>query len=280
MGNNSSKDGGELSAPNSQASSPVVERRKTVKKVTSLQGQFAQPTAAAPTTTLESATGTTGKSASSGRSSISQGRGRSSTQGSTSQAAPTKDASYQSSPATEKAQKLSVAKSNEDRSVSPSQKALPILSKITTTTSQSERAPSETSTVRASAPQDIPSATPHDIPSPDPYYLPTAQYTRAPRLPIPVEEEEQDPGSPIPVPADAGQGAEYAEDAAAETKSITALSHVSDADDVSADDVFGLGMMHGLPRVPTLIEWKEGGDTVYVTGSWSNWEVKLKLFWK
>lgn len=279
MGNNSSKDGGELSAPNSQAGSPVVERRKTVKKATSLQGQIAQPTAIAPTTTLESAIGTTGKSGGSGRSSISQGRGRSSTQGSTSQAAPTKDASHQSSPTAEKAQKLSVVKSNEDRSVSPGQKALPILSKISTTTSQSERAPSETSTVRASAPHDIPSATPQDIPSPDPYYLPTAQYTRAPRLPIPVEEEEQDPGSPIPVPADAGF-AGYDEDAAAETKSITALSHVSDADDVSADDVFGLGMMHGLPRVPTLIEWKEGGETVYVTGSWSNWEVKLKLFRK
>jgi len=95
-----------------------------------------------------------------------------------------------------------------------------------------------------------------------------------------VEEEGQDPGSPIPGPADVGQGAEYDEDAAAETKSITALSHVSDADDASADDVFGLGMMHGLPRVPTLIEWKEGGETVFVTGSWSNWEVKLKLFWK
>lgn len=279
MGNNSSKDGGEQSAPNSQASSPVVERRKTVKKATSLQGQFAQPKAVAPTTTLESATGTTGKSVGSGRSSISQGRGRSSTQGSTSQAASTKEASHQSSPAAGKAQKLAVT-SNEDRSVSPGQRALPILSKLTT-----EKTPSEASTVRPSAPQDIPSATPQDIlsaksqdiPSPDPYYLPSAQYTRAPRLPIPVGEEDQDPGSPIPTPADAG---EYDEDVNAETKSIAALSHASDADDASADDVFGLGMMHGLPRVPTLIEWKEGGETVYVTGSFSNWERKYKLRWK
>lgn len=165
---------------------------------------------------------------------------------------------------------------NQDRSVSPGHRTLPVLTKIMTGTPTTGSSPVDSSPTRPSAPQDIPSsATPQEVPAIDPYYLPTAQYTRAPRLPIPVEEEEPDPGSPMPVPADAG---EYDEDASAETKSLAALSHASDADD--ADDVFGLGMMQALPPVPVLFEWTEGGSTVYVTGSFSNWEKKLKLFKK
>ena len=96
-----------------------------------------------------------------------------------------------------------------------------------------------------------------------------------------MEEEEPNPGSPIPIPTGVGESAGCDEDAAADTKSLAALSHASEGDDADADDVFGLGMMYGaLPPVPTLIEWKEGGETVYVTGTFSNWEKKFKLLRK
>jgi hypothetical protein len=100
--------------------------------------------------------------------------------------------------------------------------------------------------------------------------------TRPPRLPLPIEEEVHTPGSPIIAPAEGGEPVGDVEglDAAG-------LSHppsnLSDNSVLEEDDAEELLVDKTRPTVPTRLEWRHGGDKVYVTGTIFQWNRKTRL---
>jgi len=99
--------------------------------------------------------------------------------------------------------------------------------------------------------------------------------TRPPRLPLPIEEEVHTPGSPIIAPEelpDAGEDVD-ALDSDAMTRRSSALSNVT-IDEEEADE---LNVDKSQPSVATRLEWKRGGEKVYVTGSIFQWNKKHRL---
>ncbi|KAK5702493.1 galactose metabolism-related protein [Elasticomyces elasticus] len=104
----------------------------------------------------------------------------------------------------------------------------------------------------------------------------STRYDRPPRLPLPIEEELHLPGSPIISPIDTqttnGDG-----DGVIPRRTSVLSSTTVDDDDLG-DDIFTTEV-HSLnaPTVPTLVVWKGDTDKVYVTGTFVNWERKIKL---
>jgi hypothetical protein len=102
------------------------------------------------------------------------------------------------------------------------------------------------------------------------YQLPSAQYSRPPRLPLPIEEELHTPGSPIISPADISEPVDPLP-----RRSSVLSSGTADDDDLGDDLETLEGGPH--PPVPTLIEWREEGVSVYVTGTFAGWDRKFRL---
>ena len=101
--------------------------------------------------------------------------------------------------------------------------------------------------------------------------------TRPPRLPLPIEEEVHTPGSPIISPADAGEPIDDAEalDAAASLAHPT--SNLSDNSILEEEDAEELLVDKTRPTVLVRLEWRHGGDKVYVTGTIFQWNRKMRL---
>lgn len=100
--------------------------------------------------------------------------------------------------------------------------------------------------------------------------------TRPPRLPLPIEEEVHTPGSPIIAPADATEPIDDVEGL-----NNAALAHptsnLSDTSALEEDDAEELLVDKTRPTVPTRLEWRHGGDKVYVTGTIFQWNRKTRL---
>ncbi|KAI9752175.1 MAG: hypothetical protein M4579_005727 [Chaenotheca gracillima] len=119
-----------------------------------------------------------------------------------------------------------------------------------------------------------PAAPPQDL-----YYIPPSQAQRPPRLPLPIEEEVHTPGSPIISPADVStvlDDDDIVEDALPRKTSVLSSTTV-DEDDIGED--LQAYPVEGAPgmTVPTMVEWKNQGDRVYVTGTFANWNKKFRL---
>lgn len=99
--------------------------------------------------------------------------------------------------------------------------------------------------------------------------------TRPPRLPLPIEEEVHTPGSPIIAPADIDAPVLDIEalDNDALPRRSSALSNTT-IDDEDAEE---LRVDKTKATVPTVFEWKKGGDKVYVTGTIFQWNKKHRL---
>lgn len=101
--------------------------------------------------------------------------------------------------------------------------------------------------------------------------------TRPPRLPLPIEEEVHTPGSPIISPAD------VTEPIAADIESLDTAtlahppSNLSDNSIPEEEDAEELLVDKTRPTVPTRLEWRHGGDKVYVTGTIFQWNRKTRL---
>ncbi|KAL2139609.1 hypothetical protein VTI28DRAFT_4918 [Corynascus sepedonium] len=100
--------------------------------------------------------------------------------------------------------------------------------------------------------------------------------TRPPRLPLPIEEEVHTPGSPIIAPTDATEPIDDVEGL-----NNAALAHpasnLSDTSALEEDDAEELLVDKTRPTVPTRLEWRHGGDKVYVTGTIFQWNRKTRL---
>jgi hypothetical protein len=122
------------------------------------------------------------------------------------------------------------------------------------------------------------SATPQSLPLPDEYALPPSVYlSRPPRLPLPIEEEVHTPGSPVIPAQDITSAIEPIEDDGELTKKTSMLSTTTADDDETGDDTYFFQDSSGQPLVPTLIEWRQGGDKVYLTGTFVDWDKKVRL---
>jgi len=265
MGNNNSKDAGGGGALQSQPSSPVTTtkdplvRRKS-KRAESIHAHLVPKSiAASPTTSLETATG---QSATATATPLSQSRGRSEASSATAVPIPIRDSNKR----TTSASKTGSTNATPHRSTSPGQRQIHGLTPITTQTPSQK--PATSSNVEGLA-------------SPDAYYLPQPQFRHPPRVPLPIEEEVHDPGSPIPTPADL-EGEDvppsFEGGPLEETKSINSMGLDDDVGSTGEpEDVFAATGMTGMPKVPMLFEWKEGGAKVYVTGSFASWDKKWKL---
>lgn len=113
----------------------------------------------------------------------------------------------------------------------------------------------------------------------NPYYTPSSQLQRPPRLPLPIGEEVFSPGSPIIGPTDLNNDAELNFDDLESTiprKSSTLSSTTAD-DDELGDELQPYEVDGVVKTVPTLIEWKQSGEKVYVTGTFAGWNRKFRL---
>lgn len=112
----------------------------------------------------------------------------------------------------------------------------------------------------------------------DPYLVSnnsvTDMYLRGPpRLPLPIEEEVHTPGSPILAPEQGLADVELGDSSDGLTRKSSAVSATTFDDDESEE----LRVDKTRPVVPTKIEWKQGGDKIYVTGTIFQWNRKQRL---
>lgn len=99
--------------------------------------------------------------------------------------------------------------------------------------------------------------------------------TRPPRLPLPIEEEVHTPGSPIIAPQEGQLDLDL--DLEESFEGITRKSSGLSANTVDDDDDEELRVDKTRSVVPTRLEWKRGGDKVYVTGTIFQWNRKQRL---
>lgn len=97
-----------------------------------------------------------------------------------------------------------------------------------------------------------------------------------PRLPLPIEEELHTPGSPILPPQEEGLP-EPGELGELSTDVLTRKSSGLSAGTADEDEAEELRVDKTRPVVPTKLEWKRGGDKIYVTGSIFQWNRKHRL---
>ncbi|KAB5550993.1 5'-AMP-activated protein kinase beta subunit, interation domain-containing protein, partial [Coniochaeta sp. 2T2.1] len=107
--------------------------------------------------------------------------------------------------------------------------------------------------------------------------------TRPPRLPLPIDDEIHTPGSPIIAPADLGEPVDPVDDLSgldAEGQALarrsSGLSSASDDID-KEDEIEELRVHRNRPTVPLTLEWRQGGNKVYVTGTIFQWNRKTKM---
>ncbi|KAG6251811.1 hypothetical protein E4U24_001013 [Claviceps purpurea] len=100
-----------------------------------------------------------------------------------------------------------------------------------------------------------------------------------PRLPLPIEEEVHTPGSPILAPEDILVPKEdIAEvDLGESSDGVTRNQSGVSATTVDDDESEELRVDKTRPVVPTKIEWRGGGEKIYVTGTIFQWNRKQRL---
>ena len=108
----------------------------------------------------------------------------------------------------------------------------------------------------------------------DPNFIPHSNLHFPPRLPLPIQEEVYTPGSPIISPADVSSALHEDEVDGILPRKSSITSHTTLEDDDLEDE---------LPEgakgktVPTLVEWRQGGDKVYITGTFASWSRKYRM---
>jgi hypothetical protein len=108
------------------------------------------------------------------------------------------------------------------------------------------------------------------------YLIPSSQFSRPPRLPLPIEEEVHTPGSPIISPQENLWSPLYEAEVEGTLPRRSSMLSTTTADDEDLGEEFK-GPSTGRPTVPTLIEWEGPGERVYVTGTFAGWNRKYRL---
>ena len=164
---------------------------------------------------------------------------------------------------------------------------------------QSKRAPSRSATHPGVTPAEkerpTPSPEPVQVPRPhhedfadkggnltppgeatSPYGLPASQFDRPPRLPLPIERDPE-PASPIISPTDISSPAEAGEDDGLRRRHSMLSSTTLDDDEGMDAATFNTGHDSSQPKIPTTIVWRYPAHQVFITGSFVDWQRKLKM---
>lgn len=115
-------------------------------------------------------------------------------------------------------------------------------------------------------------------PSRDPDYVPHSNLNFPPRLPLPIEEEVHAPGSPVIAPQGFSSSLNEDDVDGPIPRQSSAISNTTIEDDAAGDELQPYPYEQP-PRgtVPTLLQWKQGGDRVYVTGTFTGWSRKFRM---
>ena len=111
----------------------------------------------------------------------------------------------------------------------------------------------------------------------DPNYIPHSNLNFPPRLPLPIEEEIHTPGSPIITPADLSSALHYDDVEGALPRQTSVVSNTTIDDDDLGDELQPYPFDGSQRTVPTLVQWKQGGDKIYVTGTFTSWSRKFRM---
>jgi hypothetical protein len=158
----------------------------------------------------------------------------------------------------------------------------------TTTSAEGEHTPTTPTPAPHTQPLSIPSAAAatsdgqqDPVLSPAYHLPPAAIYSRPPRLPLPIEEEDHMPGSPILAsqaltsPLDQN---DLESGIIPRKSSVLSSTTVDDEEDMENNDAFPPDASRSLQvKIPTRMEWNGPGEKVFVTGTFCNWERKMKL---
>lgn len=164
---------------------------------------------------------------------------------------------------------------------------------------QSKRAPSRAAT----HPQVTPAETERPAPSPEPvqerhsthhedfaeegdltppgeadspYGLPPSQFDRPPRLPLPIDRNPE-PESPIISPTDISSPEPGSDgDGLRRRHSMLSSTTLDDDEDLDAA-TFNMEHDPSQPKQPTTILWRQPAYHVYITGSFVDWQRKLRM---
>ena len=151
------------------------------------------------------------------------------------------------------------------------------------------RPPSRSSTLpphSTEKPAPSPSSQPVDVPHPahhdgfdeapsigsTQYGLPASEFSRPPRLPLPIDRDPE-PTSPIVSPQDATQPEE--QDMMPRRSSM--LSSTTLDDDDGTADIEQFTIDPSAQKVTTTLEYRGDYKTVFVTGTFANWEKKFRM---
>ncbi|KAL9641388.1 MAG: hypothetical protein Q9204_000024 [Flavoplaca sp. TL-2023a] len=109
-------------------------------------------------------------------------------------------------------------------------------------------------------------------------YVPHSNLNFPPRLPLPIGEEDHTPGSPIITTADISSALNEEDVDGVLPRQISVLSSTTvDDDDVAGDELHPYPFDGSQRTVPTTLRWKQGGDRVYVTGTFTSWSRKFRM---
>ena len=112
----------------------------------------------------------------------------------------------------------------------------------------------------------------------DPNYIPQSNLNFPPRLPLPIGEEVYTPGSPIISPQEFTEALQDLDSQGGIPRRSSILSSTTaDDEDLDAEyQRYALDASKGR-TVPTLVEWKQHGERVYVTGTFASWSRKYRM---
>ncbi|KAM3071992.1 galactose metabolism-related protein [Clarireedia jacksonii] len=100
--------------------------------------------------------------------------------------------------------------------------------------------------------------------------------TRPPRLPLPIEEEVHTPGSPIIAPTE-NVDAPILDIETLDNDPLPRRASALSNNTIDEEEDSELPFDKTKATVPTIFEWREGGDKVYVTGTIFQWNKKHRL---
>ena len=112
--------------------------------------------------------------------------------------------------------------------------------------------------------------------SSSPYGLPPSQFDRPPRLPLPIDRNPE-PESPIISPTDISSPDAGSEgDGLRRRHSMLSSTTLDDDEDLDAA-TFNMDHDPSQPKQPTTILWRQPAHQVYITGSFVEWQKKLRM---
>lgn len=112
----------------------------------------------------------------------------------------------------------------------------------------------------------------------DPNYIPHSNLNFPPRLPLPIEEEIHSPGSPVIT----AQGDDVSTLPPVDVdgplpRQSSAISSTTVEDDEVGNDFSQTQHEPAEGYVPTQVSWRQGGEKIYVTGTFAQWSTKIRM---